>query len=92
MNCNAVCPLASNNFSGTSLASACGGGAFLLFMGILEQFIRKKCDLEDPCHRVPSRNIPNDRLENLFSLKKKKTTFFSSFSLLKIMLFTRIEF
>ncbi|XP_043485307.1 glucose dehydrogenase [FAD, quinone]-like [Leptopilina heterotoma] len=60
MNCNAVCPLASNNFSGTSLASACGGGAFILFMGILEQFIRKKCDLEDPCRRVSSKNIPNN--------------------------------
>lgn len=36
---------------GPTLASACGGSAFMLFMGLLEVFLRSQCDLEDPCGR-----------------------------------------
>lgn len=37
---------------GPTLASTCGGGAFMLFMGLLEVFLRSQCDLEDPCGRT----------------------------------------
>ncbi|XP_002070339.3 glucose dehydrogenase [FAD, quinone] isoform X2 [Drosophila willistoni] len=41
--------------TGPTLASTCGGSAFMLFMGLLEVFIRSQCDLEDPCGRASSR-------------------------------------
>ncbi|XP_067014963.1 glucose dehydrogenase [FAD, quinone] [Anabrus simplex] len=50
MNCN--CPVSQ---PGPTLASTCGGSAFMLFMGLLEVFIRSQCDLEDPCGRPESR-------------------------------------
>jgi choline dehydrogenase len=31
----------------------------MLFMGLLEVFIRSQCDLEDPCGRLESRIIPD---------------------------------
>lgn len=37
--------------SGPTLAAGCGGSAFMLFMGLLEVFLRSQCDLEDPCGR-----------------------------------------
>ncbi|XP_043478003.1 glucose dehydrogenase [FAD, quinone]-like [Leptopilina heterotoma] len=45
--------------SQVTLASTCGGPTFLLFMGILETYIRRQCDLEDPCHRIRPRQTPN---------------------------------
>lgn len=50
MNCN--CPATD---PGPTLASTCGGSAFMIFMGLLEVFIRSQCDLEDPCGRPKSR-------------------------------------
>nr|CAD7574263.1 unnamed protein product [Timema californicum] len=50
MRCN--CPVSQ---PGPTLASTCGGSAFMLFMGLLEVFIRSQCDLEDPCGRPESR-------------------------------------
>lgn len=47
MSCN--CPLTPS--SGPTLASTCGGSSFMLFMGLLEVFLRSQCDLEDPCNR-----------------------------------------
>ncbi|KAG5682269.1 hypothetical protein PVAND_011633 [Polypedilum vanderplanki] len=44
------CPIGSAS-TGQTLASLCGGGQFMLFMGLLEVFIRSQCDLEDPCNR-----------------------------------------
>ncbi|XP_018801260.1 PREDICTED: glucose dehydrogenase [FAD, quinone] [Bactrocera latifrons] len=41
--------------TGPTLASTCGGSAFMLFMGLLEVFIRSQCDLEDPCGRATPR-------------------------------------
>ena len=41
--------------AGPTLAATCGGSAFMLFMGLLEVFIRSQCDLEDPCGRASSR-------------------------------------
>ncbi|KAJ8949205.1 hypothetical protein NQ318_021698 [Aromia moschata] len=46
MPCN--CPVTQ---PGPTLASTCGGGPFMLFMGLLEVFLRSQCDLEDPCGR-----------------------------------------
>lgn len=39
------------------MASTCGGSAFMLFMGLLEVFIRSQCDIEDPCGRPLSRAL-----------------------------------
>lgn len=48
--CN--CPMTQ---PGPTLAATCGGGAFMLFMGLLEVFLRSQCDLEDPCGRAQYR-------------------------------------
>ncbi|KAG8040199.1 hypothetical protein G9C98_000769 [Cotesia typhae] len=55
MSCD--CPLGAP--TGPSLASACGGPSFMLFMGLLEVFLRSQCDLEDPCNRPKSRDQIN---------------------------------
>ncbi|XP_070500005.1 glucose dehydrogenase [FAD, quinone] [Chironomus tepperi] len=44
------CPISAAS-TGPTLSSLCGGGPFMLFMGLLEVFIRSQCDLEDPCNR-----------------------------------------
>ncbi|CAK1541385.1 unnamed protein product [Leptosia nina] len=46
------CPMSQ---PGPTLAATCGGGAFMLFMGLLEVFLRSQCDLEDPCGRTKYR-------------------------------------
>jgi glucose dehydrogenase (acceptor) len=46
MACN--CPVTQ---PGPTLASTCGGAQYMLFMGLLEVFLRSQCDLEDPCGR-----------------------------------------
>lgn len=53
-NCN--CPVTQ---PGPTLASTCGGSAFMLFMGLLEVFIRSQCDIEDPCGRPTTRALPD---------------------------------
>jgi len=57
MQCN--CPVTR---PGPTLANACGGSAFMLFMGLLEVFIRSQCDLEDPCGRP--KTVEDARLAN----------------------------
>ncbi|CAH0402601.1 unnamed protein product [Chilo suppressalis] len=47
------CPMSQ---PGPTLAATCGGGAFMLFMGLLEVFLRSQCDLEDPCGRTQFRS------------------------------------
>ncbi|CAK1590623.1 unnamed protein product [Parnassius mnemosyne] len=46
------CPMTQ---PGPTLAATCGGGAFMLFMGLLEVFLKSQCDLEDPCGRTEFR-------------------------------------
>lgn len=46
-----ACDCAPGAPIGPTLASTCGGGQFMLFMGLLEVFLRSQCDLEDPCGR-----------------------------------------
>lgn len=46
-----VCDCPVNQAAGPTLAGGCGGSAFMLFMGLLEVFLRSQCDLEDPCGR-----------------------------------------
>lgn len=47
----AVCDCPSGVSTGQTLAALCGGSQFMLFMGLLEVFVRSQCDLEDPCNR-----------------------------------------
>ncbi|CAH1975010.1 unnamed protein product [Acanthoscelides obtectus] len=47
MACN--CPVTE---PGPTLASTCGGAPYMLFMGLLEVFLRSQCDIEDPCSRL----------------------------------------
>lgn len=49
MSSGCQCPVGVT--SGPTLATLCGGSQFMLFMGLLEVFIRSQCDLEDPCGR-----------------------------------------
>ncbi|XP_018568199.1 glucose dehydrogenase [FAD, quinone] [Anoplophora glabripennis] len=49
MACN--CPVTQ---PGPTLAATCGGAQYMLFMGLLEVFLRSQCDLEDPCGRLES--------------------------------------
>ncbi|XP_015592925.1 glucose dehydrogenase [FAD, quinone] [Cephus cinctus] len=58
MSCN--CPLTAT--AGPTLASTCGGPSFMLFMGLLEVFLRSQCDLEDPCNRP----LPRDRINSRY--------------------------
>jgi glucose 1-dehydrogenase (FAD, quinone) len=56
------CPVGAAS-AGQTLAALCGGGQFMLFMGLLEVFIRSQCDLEDPCNRPKERlmrDVDND--------------------------------
>lgn len=48
--CNCTAP-----FIGPSLTDTCGAGAFVVFMGTLDMFLRKQCDVADPCGRVNGR-------------------------------------
>lgn len=49
----------TTEYIGPSLENTCGGGAFLLFMSLLDTFIRNKCDLSELCQRVKSNNRPD---------------------------------
>lgn len=49
-NCN--CPLDGGPSIGPSLATVCGGTQFILFMGVLEAFLRTQCDIDDPCRKA----------------------------------------
>lgn len=42
-------------FVGPSLANTCGAGGYVIFMGMLDMFLRKQCDVADPCGRVTDR-------------------------------------
>lgn len=56
------CPMSQ---PGPTLASTCGGGAFMLFMGLLEVFLRSQCDLEDPCGRAQVSN-PRSKHQTIY--------------------------
>ncbi|XP_052863014.1 glucose dehydrogenase [FAD, quinone] isoform X2 [Anopheles cruzii] len=49
-----ACPMSSP--VGATLAALCGGPQYMLFMGLLEVFIRSQCDLEDPCGRMKAKS------------------------------------
>ncbi|XP_028132248.2 glucose dehydrogenase [FAD, quinone] [Diabrotica virgifera virgifera] len=51
------CPLTQ---PGPTLAATCGGAPFMLFMGLLEVFLRSQCDIEDPCHRARPPSLFHD--------------------------------
>jgi choline dehydrogenase len=50
-----MCDCGVGPTTGETLAALCGGSQFMLFMGLLEVFIRSQCDLEDPCNRPKTR-------------------------------------
>ncbi|CAH1111728.1 unnamed protein product [Psylliodes chrysocephalus] len=51
------CPLTQ---PGPTLAATCGGAPFMLFMGLLEVFLRSQCDVEDPCNRPKPPSLFHD--------------------------------
>lgn len=54
------CPCEAPNV-GPALDQSCGAGSFLVFMSLLDTFLRKQCDLLDPCDRVrPIKKPDND--------------------------------
>lgn len=46
-------------FYGSSLATSCNGGSFVLFMSLLDTFVRNKCDLSEICERVIPTFVPD---------------------------------
>ncbi|CAG2053533.1 unnamed protein product [Timema podura] len=45
-------------YIGPPITAHCGGGTFLLFMGLLDTYINQQCDIADPCGRVKNQEIP----------------------------------
>lgn len=54
MNCGCA-----DTYLGPPLTNTCGGGTFILFMGLLDTFLRKKCDISEMCERVTPRLAPD---------------------------------
>ncbi|KAI4467854.1 glucose-methanol-choline gmc oxidoreductase [Holotrichia oblita] len=46
-------------YIGPSLANTCGGNSFILFMTLLDSFIRRTCDLSQICERVVPKTAPD---------------------------------
>lgn len=46
-------------YIGPSLVNTCGGGAFILFMGLLDAFITNRCDVSEICERVVPKYKPD---------------------------------
>lgn len=67
---------------GPTLASTCGGGQFMLFMGLLEVFLRSQCDLEDPCNRPKV---------NLSTIKTKTSAKYTLIMVLILIFVCRVE-
>ncbi|KAJ8963250.1 hypothetical protein NQ318_018716 [Aromia moschata] len=54
MDCGCAAP-----YIGPPLDNTCGGAPFVLFMALLDTFIRKKCDISEICDRVNPRTQPD---------------------------------
>lgn len=54
MDCGCSAP-----YIGPSLANTCGGGSFVLFMSLLDTFIRNRCDVSEICERVNPTYAPD---------------------------------
>lgn len=54
-----VFPQSNSNFLGPSLAQSCPGSQFLIFMTLLDNFIRAKEDISHLCERVAPVNPPD---------------------------------
>ncbi|GLV42238.1 Glucose dehydrogenase [Carabus blaptoides fortunei] len=50
-------------YIGPSLENTCGGGSFILFMALLDTFIRNRCDISDPCGRVKHKYQPDNEYD-----------------------------
>ncbi|KAL1502268.1 hypothetical protein ABEB36_007434 [Hypothenemus hampei] len=58
MNCGCA-----ESYIGPPLTNTCGGGSFILFMGLLDSFITRKCDISEICQRVRPRTIPDNEYD-----------------------------
>lgn len=54
MNCGCAAP-----YIGPTLENTCGGGSFLLFMSLLDTFIRNTCDVSEICERNTPKLVPD---------------------------------
>ena len=55
--CN--CPI---SYQPPQLAAFCAQGnitPYIIFMGLVETFIRLRCDLEEPCNQIPNTPVPS---------------------------------
>ncbi|XP_044744803.1 glucose dehydrogenase [FAD, quinone]-like [Coccinella septempunctata] len=48
------------DFTGLSLGTSCAGGSFVLFMALLDSFLRKTCDISEICERVKPKVVPDE--------------------------------
>ncbi|XP_076257914.1 glucose dehydrogenase [FAD, quinone]-like [Rhynchophorus ferrugineus] len=58
MNCGCA-----ETYIGPPLTNTCGGGAFIVFMGLLDAFVRKKCDISEICERITPRLKPDNEYD-----------------------------
>ncbi|KAH1001172.1 hypothetical protein HUJ04_013419 [Dendroctonus ponderosae] len=58
MNCGCA-----ESYIGPPLTDTCGGGAFVIFMGLLDSFLRKKCEISEICQRVAPRLSPDSEYD-----------------------------
>lgn len=49
----------SASYIGPSLENTCGGAPFILFMSLLDTFIRNRCDVSEICERIVPRGAPD---------------------------------
>lgn len=61
--CKMECGCAAPPHIGPPLDQTCGGGSFILFMTLLDTFIRNKCDLSEICQRVTPRVQPDSEYD-----------------------------
>lgn len=59
MDCAGQCTVST---PGPSVAT-CGGSSIIMFMALLEQFLRTQCDVEDPCGHFQTRLVPDSEYD-----------------------------
>lgn len=50
-------------FVGLSLGTSCAGGTYVLFMALLDNILRNKCDISEICQRVNPMMIPEEEYD-----------------------------
>ncbi|XP_060536165.1 glucose dehydrogenase [FAD, quinone]-like [Cylas formicarius] len=54
MNCGCTA-----TYVGPPLTETCGGGSFIIFMGLLDSFLSRQCDITEVCSRVVPKIVPD---------------------------------